>query len=215
MAAPSRDEPVDPQSTEAKDHFAKRLLAWWDDHGRKDLPWQRNRTPYRVWVSEIMLQQTTVAAVVPYFERFMARFPDVETLAAADLDEVLHLWSGLGYYARARQPASCRGHCDDGLRRSSARLPGGADGVAGNRSFHRRGDRLTGLRPARRHPGRQRETGDFEDSPRFRSTNVVRDPTRTVGLGGGAHARRPRCRLHAGHHGSRGDSVSAQGSVVS
>ena len=102
MAAPSRDEHVDSHSTEAKDHFAKRLLAWWDDHGRKDLPWQLNRTPYRVWVSEIMLQQTTVAAVVPYFERFMARFPDVETLAEADLDEVLHLWSGLGYYARAR-----------------------------------------------------------------------------------------------------------------
>ena len=102
MAASNRDEPVDPHSTEAKDHFAKRLLAWWDVHGRKDLPWQLNRTPYRVWVSEIMLQQTTVAAVVPYFERFMARFPDVETLADAGLDEVLHLWSGLGYYARAR-----------------------------------------------------------------------------------------------------------------
>ena len=102
LAVPSRDEPVDPHSTEAEDRFAKRLLAWWDDHGRKDLPWQLNRTPYRVWVSEIMLQQTTVAAVVPYFERFMARFPDVETLAGADLDEVLHLWSGLGYYARAR-----------------------------------------------------------------------------------------------------------------
>ena len=101
MAARNRDEPVDPHSAEAED-FASRLLAWWDDHGRKDLPWQLNRTPYRVWVSEIMLQQTTVAAVVPYFERFMARFPDIEALAGADLDEVLHLWTGLGYYARAR-----------------------------------------------------------------------------------------------------------------
>ena len=82
--------------------FAKRLLAWWDENGRKSFPWQRDRTPYRVWVSEIMLQQTQAATVVPYFERFMARFPRLELLAAAPLDEVLHLWSGLGYYARAR-----------------------------------------------------------------------------------------------------------------
>ena len=82
--------------------FAERLLAWFDQHGRHDLPWQANRTPYRVWVSEIMLQQTQVATVIPYFERFMARFPDVAALARAPLDEVLHLWSGLGYYARAR-----------------------------------------------------------------------------------------------------------------
>ncbi len=82
--------------------FARRLLAWWDVHGRKNLPWQRARTPYRVWVAEIMLQQTRVSTVVPYFERFTARFPDVESLARADPDEVLHLWSGLGYYARAR-----------------------------------------------------------------------------------------------------------------
>ena len=84
------------------DSFARRLLAWWDTHGRKHLPWQRERTRYRVWVAEIMLQQTQVSTVVPYFERFMARFPTVETLARADLDAVLHLWSGLGYYARAR-----------------------------------------------------------------------------------------------------------------
>ena len=82
--------------------FADALLAWWDTNGRKDLPWQVDRTPYRVWVSEVMLQQTQVAAVVPYFERFVARFPDVAALANADLDDVLHLWSGLGYYARAR-----------------------------------------------------------------------------------------------------------------
>ena len=82
--------------------FARRLLAWWDVHGRKDLPWQRRRTPYRVWVSEVMLQQTQAGTVAPYFERFMERFPDVGALARADLDEVLHLWSGLGYYARAR-----------------------------------------------------------------------------------------------------------------
>ena len=71
-------------------------------YGRKDLPWQRDRTPYRVWVSEVMLQQTQVGTVAPYFERFMARFPSVRALADAPLDHVLHLWSGLGYYARAR-----------------------------------------------------------------------------------------------------------------
>ncbi|HET6725672.1 MAG TPA: A/G-specific adenine glycosylase, partial [Gammaproteobacteria bacterium] len=84
------------------DDFATRLLGWFRRHGRHDLPWQRNPTPYRVWVSEIMLQQTQVATVIPYFERFMARFPDVAALAAAPLDDVLALWSGLGYYARAR-----------------------------------------------------------------------------------------------------------------
>ncbi len=78
------------------------LLRWHDGEGRKDLPWQRQRTPYRVWVSEIMLQQTQVTTVIPYFERFMAAFPTVESLARAELDQVLHLWAGLGYYARAR-----------------------------------------------------------------------------------------------------------------
>ncbi len=82
--------------------FAERVLAWYDQHGRKDLPWQREVTAYRVWVSEIMLQQTQVATVARYFDRFMARFPDPQVLAEAPLDEVLHHWSGLGYYARAR-----------------------------------------------------------------------------------------------------------------
>ncbi|HUO66985.1 MAG TPA: A/G-specific adenine glycosylase [Gammaproteobacteria bacterium] len=81
---------------------APRLLAWFDVHGRHDLPWQRERTPYTVWVSEVMLQQTQVATVVPFYERFVARFPTVEALAAAPLDDVLKVWSGLGYYARAR-----------------------------------------------------------------------------------------------------------------
>jgi A/G-specific adenine glycosylase len=82
--------------------FATRLLTWFDEHGRKHLPWQQDRSAYRVWVSEIMLQQTQVGTVIPYFERFLARFPTVSTLAVAPLDEVLHLWTGLGYYARAR-----------------------------------------------------------------------------------------------------------------
>ena len=82
--------------------FAPALLRWHASDGRKDLPWQLDRTPYRVWVSEIMLQQTQVGTVIGYYARFMARFPTVEDLARAKTDEVLHLWSGLGYYARAR-----------------------------------------------------------------------------------------------------------------
>jgi A/G-specific adenine glycosylase len=82
--------------------FATRLIAWHRTHGRHDLPWQNTRDPYRVWVSEIMLQQTQVATVIPYYERFMARFPDVIALADADESAVLTHWAGLGYYARAR-----------------------------------------------------------------------------------------------------------------
>ena len=82
--------------------FSTQLLKWWDQHGRKDLPWQHPRTAYRVWVSEIMLQQTQVKTVIPYFDRFIDRFPDIQSLAAASNDDVLAYWSGLGYYARAR-----------------------------------------------------------------------------------------------------------------
>jgi len=82
--------------------FAGRLIRWQIRHGRHDLPWQRTRDPYRIWLSEVMLQQTQVATVIPYYERFLARFPDVKSLAAAPLDDVLALWSGLGYYSRAR-----------------------------------------------------------------------------------------------------------------
>jgi A/G-specific adenine glycosylase len=82
--------------------FSRQVLAWYDRHGRKTLPWKHPRDPYRIWVSEIMLQQTQVTTVIPYFNRFIARFPGIKALARADLDEVLHLWTGLGYYARAR-----------------------------------------------------------------------------------------------------------------
>ena len=82
--------------------FAPRLLSWFDQHGRSGLPWQSPRTPYRVWLSEIMLQQTQVTAVIPYFEKFIARFPDITALAEAEHDEVMRHWAGLGYYARAR-----------------------------------------------------------------------------------------------------------------
>ena len=82
--------------------IAERLIGWYARHGRTHLPWQRDPTPYRVWVSEIMLQQTQVSVVIGYYERFMARFPDLATLADAPLDDVLGLWTGLGYYSRAR-----------------------------------------------------------------------------------------------------------------
>lgn len=82
--------------------FQQRLLAWFDQHGRKTLPWQQNKTPYRVWVSEIMLQQTQVKTAIPYFQRFMTRFPTLNTLANASDNDVLHAWAGLGYYSRAR-----------------------------------------------------------------------------------------------------------------
>jgi A/G-specific adenine glycosylase len=82
--------------------FAARLIAWQRQHGRHDLPWQNTRDPYRIWVSEIMLQQTQVSAVIGYYERFMARFPDVASLAGASSDEVMQHWAGLGYYSRAR-----------------------------------------------------------------------------------------------------------------
>jgi len=107
--------------------FAARLLAWWDEHGRHDLPWQHPRTPYRVWVAEIMLQQTQVATAIPYFERFMERFPDIGTLAAASLDAVLAGWSGLGYYARARNLHAAARIC---VERHGASLPTRSEGLA-------------------------------------------------------------------------------------
>jgi A/G-specific adenine glycosylase len=87
--------------------FADRLIRWQKRHGRHDLPWQNTRDPYRVWLSEIMLQQTQVTTVIPYYQRFLARFPDLATLAGAPVDEVMAHWSGLGYYARARNLHAC------------------------------------------------------------------------------------------------------------
>ncbi len=84
------------------EQFQQALLAWFDLHGRKNLPWQQTNKPYYTWLSEIMLQQTQVATVIPYFERFVSRFPDLNSLACAPLDDVLQHWAGLGYYARAR-----------------------------------------------------------------------------------------------------------------
>ena len=109
-------------------HFAERLLAWWDRHGRHDRPWQHPRTPYRVWVAEIMLQQTQVSTVIPYFKRFVDRFPTLVTLAEAELDEVLSLWSGLGYYARARNLHRAAAIC---VREHGDELPRAREQLAG------------------------------------------------------------------------------------
>jgi A/G-specific adenine glycosylase len=87
--------------------FAARVIAWQESHGRHDLPWQNTRDPYRIWLSEIMLQQTQVGTVVPYYQRFLARCPDVAALAALATEDVMALWSGLGYYARARNLHRC------------------------------------------------------------------------------------------------------------
>jgi A/G-specific adenine glycosylase len=91
----------------SRSDFADRLLAWHRHHGRHDLPWQNTRDPYRIWLSEIMLQQTQVATVIPYYQRFLDRFPGLADLAAADQNDVLALWAGLGYYARARNLHRC------------------------------------------------------------------------------------------------------------
>ena len=101
MEYPGTDGTAAPDTAGAS-RFTAAVLEWFDSNGRRDLPWQVDPSPYRVWVSEIMLQQTQVATAIPYYRRFMDRFPDVPALAAARLDEVMHLWSGLGYYARAR-----------------------------------------------------------------------------------------------------------------
>ena len=108
--------------------FAERLLAWWQTNGRHDLPWQTDRSPYRVWLSEIMLQQTQVRTVIPYFQRFTSRFPNLERLANADLDEVLSEWTGLGYYARARNLHSAAQRC---LRDHDGQLPSDPDLLSG------------------------------------------------------------------------------------
>jgi A/G-specific adenine glycosylase len=108
--------------------FASKLIAWQRRRGRHGLPWQGTRDPYRVWLSEVMLQQTQVSAVLPYYERFLARFPDAHTLAAAHQDDVLKLWSGLGYYARARNlHAAAKVIARDGFPKEASallRLPG-------------------------------------------------------------------------------------------
>ncbi len=116
--APNMPEPGD---------LAGRVIAWQREHGRHGLPWQHTRDPYRVWLSEIMLQQTQVATVLGYYERFLQRFPDVAALAAAPQDDVLALWSGLGYYSRARNLHAC---AQAVVRDHGGRFPAGSEALA-------------------------------------------------------------------------------------
>lgn len=111
----------------ATDSFASRLVSWFDSSGRHDLPWQHPRSPYRVWLSEIMLQQTQVQTVIPYFERFVSALPDLPSLAAAEPDDVIALWAGLGYYARARNLHKAAQVC---VERHDGELPRDFDALA-------------------------------------------------------------------------------------
>jgi A/G-specific adenine glycosylase len=102
LPSPAPVPPVAADRAPSPTSFGQRVSRWQQQHGRRELPWQKSRDPYAIWISEVMLQQTQVATVIPYFERFLARFPDVHVLAAAELDSVMQYWSGLGYYSRAR-----------------------------------------------------------------------------------------------------------------
>jgi A/G-specific adenine glycosylase len=107
--------------------FAQKLIRWQRRHGRRGLPWQGTRDPYRIWLSEVMLQQTQVATVIPYYEKFISKYPTVAALAAASEDEVLRLWAGLGYYARGRNLHKAARILEQGFPRTAAaiaELPG-------------------------------------------------------------------------------------------
>ena len=122
------DQPAPKPSDES---FAGRLCDWQRRHGRHGLPWQASRDPYRVWLSEVMLQQTQVQTVIEYYQRFLESFPDLRALAEAPVERVMQLWSGLGYYSRARNLHRCaqrvvaeHGGCFPGSAVELARLPG-------------------------------------------------------------------------------------------
>ena len=112
-AAATRSDPAPMNATTDDSWFSRTLLNWFDRNGLHDLPWQDPRTPYRVWIAELMLQQTQVQVVIPYFQRFVQRFPHIDALAAAALDTVMPYWAGLGYYARARHAHRAAQLCVD------------------------------------------------------------------------------------------------------
>ena len=123
----------------------RRLIAWFGRHAR-DLPWRHSRDPYRVWVSEIMLQQTVVATVVPYFNRFVARFPELTALADADLEDVLRLWEGLGYYRRARQMHSAAQRAQPRAQWPVSARHRGRPAITRHRALHRGSNSLDRVR---------------------------------------------------------------------
>ena len=192
----------------------RRLLPWFEAN-RRDLPWRKEpREAYAVWVSEIMLQQTRVDTVVPYFARFMERFPSPEALAAAPLQDVLKVWEGLGYYARARQmkAAAERIVTEHGGRIPASADPGvggGAGGATGVRGVHGGGGRVVRVRAAAGGAGRERDTGavaDFRVPGRcFGAGGAGAVP----GTGGGAVAPRASRRMQRGVDGARGAGLPA------
>ena len=194
--------------------FSARLLQWFAVHGRHHLPWQANPTPYRVWVSEVMLQQTQVVTVIPYYERFMARFPTVESLAVAPLDEVLHLWTGLGYYARARNLHACAqvlvaehgGEFPSQLEAVMA-LPGIGRSTAGAILALSR-------RPTASDSRRQRQASVGARVRHRRGSEFERRERSAVGAVGGLHTDRAGGAVHAGHHGFGRDGVHARATRV-
>ncbi len=170
------------------DAFAPRLapalLSWWDQHGRKDLPWQQDPTPYRVWVSEIMLQQTQVATVLRYYDAFMAAFPDVVALADGSPDAVLHRWSGLGYYARARNLHRAARLVRD---EHGGRVPTDFDALsrpARHRPVHGRRHPVPRRPPAAPDPRRQREARARPGLPRGGLPGRHRGGEAALGPGG-------------------------------
>ena len=133
--------------------IAQPLLRWFDEN-KRSLPFRAHKTPYRVWVSEVMLQQTRVAAVLPYYERFMRELPTVQALAACPPEKLAKLWEGLGYYSRA-QPAKGGAGRGGTIRRRAARQLRGASRIAGHWRLHRRGCGKPCIWPAVRRGGRQ------------------------------------------------------------
>ena len=138
--------------------ISRTLLDWYAANARR-LPWRGHPDAYAVWVSEIMLQQTRVETVIPYFERWMVRFPTIPALAKASQQEVLQTWEGLGYYSRARNLQQAAQKLVIGVWRCPAPIPQGAGKAARNRALHRRGDCLDGLRAGRGRPGWQHPAG--------------------------------------------------------
>ncbi len=194
--------------------FATRLIAWHAHAGRRDLPWQNTRDPYRVWLSEVMLQQTQVATVIPYYQRFLASFPDIGALAAAPIERVLELWSGLGYYRRAHLlhraalriveqhagvfPSDVEAIADlPGIGRSTA-------AAIAAFAFGTRGAILDGnvKRVLARHRG---VDGDVGNAP---------GRTHALGAGGEAAPRLGHRNIYASNDGSRRDAVPAQPSAL-
>ena len=165
------------------------LLTWFDRH-RRDLPWRRTSDPYKIWLSEVMLQQTRVETVLPFYKRFLERFPTVEALAAAEVEEVLTLWSGLGYYRRARQL-----HAAARQIAAAGEFPSTVDGLLalpGIGAYTAAAVASIAFGVADAGDGRQRRAGPLA-LPRPR-----RRPASRAGRAGSSSPRRPSCSTRPG-----------------